>query len=514
MSENDIEKIEPVDFDAASSPVFASQPVTVKSDKPPAWVWLGLGVLAIVALAVIFVLPTIVTQYELPLERRVELETPSLTAGGVSPAGNTVAVSPFTEAQRSIQRKEAQDVLAALLAVQATLDSQGVEDWAAVQYAAAVQLATRGDDAYLTQDFIGAREKYQDGLDGMRAILDRMPTVLEQYLVEGEAALDAVDSAQAQEKFSIALRIDPQNEQAQIGIERAGNLNEVSGMLAEALELRNAGRLEDARSLYMAVLDLDSRNAEGQRQFDEVNQLLLEQRFGRVMSEGYSLLQNDQPEQAIEAFARAAALGINRNQAEAAIQQNRDEVARVEIERLREQADTAAGAERWQDSVTAYEAVLDIDTNLLFAQQGLDYAGKRLRLDQLLEEALASPERFADDEIYQETVDVYYTGRSLETPGPRLQSQLDRLQVLLENSQVPVTVNFQSDNATQVTVLRIATLGTFESESLALKPGRYVAVGVKEGFRDVREEFTVGFGQTPQVVVIQCDERVTAGRSR
>jgi hypothetical protein len=38
--------------------------------------WLGLGVLVILALAVVFVLPSVVTEYELPLERRVEEVSP------------------------------------------------------------------------------------------------------------------------------------------------------------------------------------------------------------------------------------------------------------------------------------------------------------------------------------------------------------------------------------------------------------------------------------------------------
>ena len=89
-----------------------------------------------------------------------------------------------------------------------------------------------------------------------------------------------------------------------------------------------------------------------------------------------------------------------------------------------------------------------------------------------------------------------------------LSSQLDELQALLENSQVPVRIEFLSDTFTEVTLLRIGTLGVFSETTLDLKPGNYVAVGRRPGYRDVREEFTVGFGQAPDAVVVQCDERV------
>ncbi|MBT8147226.1 MAG: hypothetical protein KJN90_10250 [Gammaproteobacteria bacterium] len=508
------QKIQPVEFDASQSPVLAPAAPEAGSDKPPAWVWLGLGALAIVALAVIFVLPNVVREYELPLERRVEVATPAATAGTSARQSNINPVSPFTEAQRALQRKEAQDVLAELLTAQGELDQLEVEAWAADGYEDALSLAQIGDEAYLQQDFSGARDRYQESYEGLQVLLQRVPTVLNQILIDGDAALAADDSSLAAEKFSIAIKLDPDSERAQVGLDRASNLDEVNAMLAEGTALQEAGDLEAARELFGTALDLDANSTEAKRLFETVSQQLLENRFASVMSEGFNLLQNDRPEQAIEAFERAATIGINRDQAEAAIQQTRDAVARVEIDRFAGDASAAQRGEQWQQAVDAYQQVLEIDPNLLFAQQGLDYTGKRLRLDQLLQGAIANPDRFSDDDVYQQTVDIYFTGRAIEDPGPRLVSQLDRLQGLLENSQIPVTVNFISDNSTRVTLLRVAELGQFEATALDLKPGRYVAIGIRDGYRDVREEFMVGFGQTPELVVVRCEEEIIATGGR
>ncbi len=514
MPDHDIEKIQPVEFDAANSPALTPAPIAGRSDRPSPLAWLGVGALAVVALAVIFVLPNMVGEYEPSPERRAAVNRPASAPADAVQQASANAISPFTAAQRAIQRKEAQDVLAELLEAQAELTARAVESWSNTDYQAALVEAQTGDDAYLEQDFVAARANYQAGLDRLQALLERVPRVLEQYLVDGEAALEAGDSELAQEKFSIALRLDPESEDARIGQQRAENLDEVNAILADAGELRDAGRLEEARDRYGEALNLDPQNRKARELLEATRRQLVENRFARIMSEGYSLFQNDQPEQAIEAFQRAAALGINRDQAAAAIQQTRDAVALVEISRIRDQADEAESAEQWQQVVGAYEQALEIDPNLVFAQQGLDYAGKRLRLDQLLEAAIASPERLADDEVYQQTLDIYYTGRGLQPAGQRLLSQLDRLEVLLENSQIPITVTFLSDNATRVTLLRHQELGTFEATSLPLKPGRYVAVGVRQGYRDVREEFLVGFGQTPEAVVVRCEEEVAAARSR
>lgn len=514
MPDSDIERIQPVEFDAANSPALNQAPAARRADKPSPWVWLGLGGLAIVALAVIFVLPALVTEYQLPLERRPAVTSPAPAAGSAAPQGQFNPVSPFTEAQRSIQRKEAQDVLAELLAVQAELETREVEAWAGDSYQAALSLAESGDDAYLEQDFIGARDRYQEGLTALQVLMERLPTVLEQQLVDGEAALQNGDSVLALEKFSIALKIDPDSERAQAGLDRAGSLDEVNALLAEGRQLQESGQLDAARDRFREALNLDAASAGARQLFEQTSRQLLENQFARVMSEGYNFLQNDQPERAIEAFERAAALGINQDQAAAAIQQTRDAVELVEIDRLRSTAEAEQQAEQWQQVVDAYQQVLAVDANLVFAQQGLDYASKRLQLDQLLEGAIANPERFADNDVYQQTLDVYFTGRGLESPGPRLQSQLDRLQVLLDNSQVPVTVNFVSDNATRVTLLRHSELGTFEATSLSLKPGSYVAIGIRDGYRDVRKEFMVGFGQTPEAVVVKCEEQIVVARGR
>ncbi|ALO47573.1 hypothetical protein PS2015_2946 [Pseudohongiella spirulinae] len=67
-----------------------------------------------------------------------------------------------------------------------------------------------------------------------------------------------------------------------------------------------------------------------------------------------------------------------------------------------------------------------------------------------------------------------------------------------------------SDNATQVTIYRVGELGAFSQTTLMLTPGRYVAVGTRPGYRDVREEFVVGIDDQPEAVVVQCSEQLAA----
>lgn len=469
--------------------------------------WVGVGALFIVALAVVFVLPAVVSEYELPLERRVEVAAPQSGARSTQPAQT---ISPFQEAQRARQRKEAQDVLAVLLENQNELEALEVTSWAGADYEAALEQASIGDDYYRNQEFASATDSYTGARDALAALLESVPEVATRTLSEGEQALAAGDSALAEDRFSLARLLDPDNEAAQVGLERARALDEVLTLFADAEQLVEDGALQAARETYQQVLSLDSYNELARQRIEDVAARIREQEFSRVMSQGYALLEQGEPEQAIAAFQRAANLGINEAQARAAIEQTETEVANARITQLRARIFTAETSERWGDAVALYDEVLAIDPNLTFASEGRDYAGKRAQLDALLKNAIANPERFADEAVYQETIDVYYTGRNLGNPGPNLQAQLEELQVLLESARVPIEVTFHSDNLTAVTLLRQGELGLFDQKTVALTPGRYVAIGSRTGYREVREEFVVGFGQTPETVVVQCEERVVA----
>ena len=335
-----------------------------------------------------------------------------------------------------------------------------------------------------------------------------------QTLIEAQVALDAADTEAAMEQYSLALLFDPDNELAQIGYQRAQSLEEVTSLLTDAGERYEDGELQVALESYQNALDLDSYNEVARAQIQQVAAEIRENEFSQIMSAGYSHLENGNTDEAIAEFRRASGLGINQEQALAAITQTENEIASAEINSLQRQIGLAETEERWAAVVSDYDAVLTIDPNLVFAIDGRDYAGKRLNLDQLLANAIDNPERFAEDSVFEQTRDIYFTGRSIENPGFRLAEQLDDLQALLETSQVPINIQLVSDNLTNVTLLRIGSLGSFEQHQLSLKPGVYVAVGTRSGYRDVREEFTVGFGLTPASVLVQCDERVVATNGR
>lgn len=476
----------------------------------PMLVWVAFGVLLLLALAVIFVLPRLVTEYELPFTRRAEVDPAIIVQTANVPLN---AVSPFDEAQRARERKEAQDVLASLLTLQAELNEVGAEVWAEEAYQSAVEFARLGDEGYRSQQFALATENYQQAEQIFSDLSASMPAVFNRYLEEGELALQQGSANAAEQSFTIALQIEAGSAAASTGLQRAQSLEEVVRLLREGMRLQESGELQQAQTLFQQAVTLDGDHEGSRDALAQVRSAIANQEFAAVMSQGFAALQNKQPAPAIAAFERALRMRPGSQQAQEALTQTRDQLAINRINNHQQSAAEHEAAEQWQPAVQEYDAALSVDSNLVFAIQGKDYAQKRLQLDILLEDALTRPERLAEPAVYEQTAGVYYAGRDLENPGPRLQQQLDQLEVVLREAQIPIEVQLISDNATQVTLFQVGNLGQFSEQTLSLQPGRYVAVGTRPGYRDVRKEFVVGFGHQTEPVTIQCNELVAAGRS-
>ena len=98
--------------------------------------------------------------------------------------------------------------------------------------------------------------------------------------------------------------------------------------------------------------------------------------------------------------------------------------------------------------------------------------------------------------------------RKISPRGPVLSAQIERLQVLLKQANSTVTVTLRSDGATEVTVYKVARLGRFDQRELSLRPGSYTAVGSRNGYRDVRVNFTIQHDSSPAPLTIACMEAI------
>ena len=469
----------------------------------------ALAAVVTVMLVVLFLLPGWV---EPPMREKppADATTTHPTQSDTSETAAASGAAPWSEAQQAEQRRATQDLIAEMLEVVKQLEAQGVALWGGASYQQGEELAAAGDEAYRQRDYHQARSHYRAALDGFTALLQGSGALYTDQLQRGAAALAAEDAITAAAAFSVALAIKPDSEAAQQGSRRAATLDEVLRLTAQGDDHLDRGELDGAQAAYQQALALDSQAQRPAQQLTLVRQALQEQEFNRLMSSGFAHLDREEFQQADSAFQAAVRLRPASREANNALQQARNMKTSDTINTLIRRAQEHETGEAWQQAVAQYDQALALDGTLASLKRQREHARERAQLDERLQQAIAQPQRLSDTAARQQTTRLLQTAEAVSNPGNRLAQQIASLTGLLEQATTPVRVTLQSDNLTRVTLYRVGELGVLQRKELLLLPGSYVAVGSRSGYRDVRVEFSVDAAHPDVIVLIQCDQRLTA----
>ena len=455
----------------------------------------------------------------LVLPRWVERQAPAAVTAAEPPGD----AQPVAEAEAATdQDTDSQRDLRALAAAKArydelqpgiserldALEKRGVSRWGAELFATAgEQLASAEADAGgLRYDLaVAALERAGASLDQLEQLAG---TRLGEALAAGAAALDAGAADEAKGQFELALLIEPASSAGRRGLERAGSLDQVRALVAEARALERDGRGAEAAERYRQALRLDADTSDAREGLARLTAAASAEAFSRAVAEGLGALQRGDAAAARSAFERAERIrpgapevrdglaAADRAQGQSAIEAHLAEARQLET------------AERWQEALSEYRKALAIDPRLLPAQQGLERTEPRAQLAAELEAYLSRPERLFSNEVRSAARQALRHARSATPQGAVLARQVAELDALINAAETPVKIALSSDNATEVTVYRVGSLGVFERKDLELLPGRYTVVGSRAGFRDVRREITLLPGSRPATVVIRCEEPI------
>jgi tetratricopeptide (TPR) repeat protein len=509
---NHNEKISPTEFELNDKTEPGLQPSTSEftGKQTSRSVWVLLLTLVFVAVLVVFWLPDRINQ-------QPELSQPASEATAVSPEPAAVAkkedsrdeeTSPWTEAQLAKMRKQAQDALASLLEAQEILEDMGVEHWAAEDFAHARDTATAGDADYRERQFVEATRIYQQGQAEFQAIIDRAPEVLEEHLSVARQAIDDGDGASADAALLVAASIEPDSAELYELTQRAANLEQFLSLVTQAEEAELSGKLAQAEKLLQQAVTLDSHSERARSELDRVARAYVTQRFNREMSAGYASLDKNQFEPARSAFRRAAQLIAGSSVAASALDDVDSAETADRLFILQQRGEDFVNQEKWADALEAFSQALQIDNNLLFAQQGLNQTRDRARLDKHFRNIIDEPGRLSDQEVADATAQLLRQASAIKPRGPLLTQQLEQLEKVLKIANTPIVITLQSDMETEVTLRKVARLGRFEQRELNLRPGTYVAVGTRDGYRDVRRTFSINHDSEPPTVVIACTDPI------
>jgi len=446
-----------------------------------------------------------------------QLPSSSVTAGKPSGSGkpDEKAAAPPAEPppaadpdRLAADKVEAERKLAEFLEAKKNLDRSGAAIWGAAAYAEITALAQEADTHLLHEEYVLAADRY-DRANAMASQLnDRSAEALQRLLAEGHGALNQGRGAESQDKFRLALMIDPANASAQKGLKRAEIIAEVMRLIDSGSKHEADGRLSEAQTDYRQALSIDPDAETAREALNRITAKIRDQQFQRLMSEGLTALHKKDYELAGTALLKARALKPDSPEVSDALLQV-DQAQRLDrIDRLREKARTADQSEQWQQSLESYGAILEIDKNLQFAEHGKKQAQERIRLARALNYFITQPRTLESEQQLDKAALLLGEAKTAEPQGPRLDAQIKELEDLVAAFRTPATVLLESDNLTQVAVYKVGRLGRFEQHELKLRPGTYTVVGARDGYKDVRREIVVTPGQTTLRLTIKCRDKI------
>jgi len=465
----------------------------------------GVVVAAAVVLGLIAIALFILPAYREPAPKTVVTAPP---ASAANPERESTPEPEPDLATLAGEKSKADELRTGIGARLSALQQADSASWAAAGTAAAAAALASADELMQKREYAAAQSRFKTLADELSLLEKQRSAALQAALQRGQVALDHGDSQQAAAAFAQAVRISPKDAAAVRGARRAASLDAVSALLVHARELEQQGRTAQAAAAYRQALALDADSPEAQRGAARTGGELQADQFGRAMARAYAAIDARHEPEARAALEEARRLKPDDPAIPRALAQLAATTAADQLTAALAQARAAQAAEHWQEAVTQYQRALALDATLVDARQAMGIAAERARLDQDLEQLIAHPERAYSDAVYAAARATLQRAQAVAVPGPVLSRQITRVAELLGQAATPVNVVLRSDNLTTVTVYRVGALGNFAERALQLKPGRYVVVGTRTGYRDVRRELNVVPGGVAPVVVIQCAEPI------
>lgn len=426
-------------------------------------------------------------------------------------ANSTALEQPWQAAQIAAARRAVQELLVDILDRQQQLEEKSVELWAQDRFNATKVLAEQADHLYQQRQFTEALAQYQIVLTQFDQLLTSAATHFQTVMNSGAQALSLNRAAQALQQFTLANAIEPNDEQAQQGLQRAINLPEVVKLLDQAEQLQREQQLNNALTLTEQALTLDPDNTTAQQKNAQLQQAIVERDYQQLLGTGYSTLQNKQHSKAITAFSQALKLVPDSTAAKEGLRQTKNQQQQIAVDKLLQQALHQEQQEQWQQAWDTYQKLALIDGNLITTRVAKIRTSARADLDKKIIQTIEHPLRLNSSEVLKNAEAILKDAQAIKKPGSKLQQQIDRLQQVLLQAQQPRSVIITSDNATEVSILRGIKLGTLVRQQVQLIPGNYTIMGSRNGYRDVRVEFTLApRNNIIQTINVQCTEKIDA----
>jgi tetratricopeptide (TPR) repeat protein len=360
----------------------------------------------------------------------------------------------------------------------------------------------------LKKDFAHAEELYLAALTVLNPLYPLIEPAFDNAYAKGEEAFAVGERLGAIRWYELAVAVTPSHAGAQAGYKRAKNLEAVLHLVDQGIEYEEDLELDAAQKSFEQAVALDAVWRPAIDGLLRVEKTRTKMQFDMRMSEGFVAIAVGDYLAARAAFRAAQKLIPDSSEPADGLLQVDQGMRLADISTLEQEAQALERDEHWDAVISTYEEILKVDNTLMFASDGLQKAREMSALHARLDKLVEEPDKLSAPSQMQRATSLVVDIATRPKIGSRLGSQRDELLRLLKRAATPLKVSLLSDNVTAVSIYKVGRLGNFLRRELDLRPGTYVAVGSRPGFRDVRLEFRVAPEIEIEPVIVQCEERI------
>jgi len=433
---------------------------------------------------------------------------PSATPSAAPSASSASVPKPEELKNLAEQKLAAEQVRDQAQSLEGKLRDDGAAARSIPSFVAGGEALQQGLGAFDRRDFASASADFESALHSFQATQQALPDLHRRALADGDAALAQCLPAQALSEYRYALALMPNDAAAKLGIDRAQVCEQVFAHVSAGAKAEQGGDTATARREYQAALQLDPKSSAAHDALARLNGQADDSQFSRQLAAALEGLRSKRYSAAATALAAAERLHPDNADVQRLNLQLSEVRATERLQALKAEAAQDERNEQWSEALEAYRAMLAVDGTLALGVEGAKRSQDRMQLDAELAGYIEHPERLSSSEVREAADAALSRARILTDRGPRIETQISRVGVLLGQYESMVQVSLRSDGITDVTIYRVGALGRFAQRSVSLRPGKYTIVGSRLGYRDVRRELEVAPGEKDVVLEIRCEEQI------
>ncbi len=362
-------------------------------------------------------------------------------------------------------------------------------------YEGAFALASEGRYFLENGSFYEAKDRFEQALERLGKISDKLETFQERQLVEAQSALAAGQAEEARKIFNSVLEIDPDNEPANKGLERAEVLDDVYPLLSEAKELEDNGLYREANDLYASAYELDPMSAKAQQGMYRTARLVKDRAFNAALWKAQASAERGEWYGAIEAYEQALEVYPEHEEVLELLADAKELEYNTRLSNALAKAKDFEYNREWELARDSYLEVLEIDEESLEGKRGLLRTGKMIRVQLRYEKLIELSLLEARGGDFQAAIRYFNEAMGIKPDYLALSMDAQRLRDFLNEQSKPVSVTITSDGKTWVSVAGYELLGKVREKTIRILPGKYRIVGRRKGYEDVNIQVQVVNGQ-------------------